>query len=343
MAAVVAAQGVALAAHPKKPPPPPRAPAPKVVLALDAPTPRGPWTLRVTNEGDIPVRLAADARLASLDVTPRGEHRAIRCELPLEMRPGDDLDSALVLPPKRSYAETFEPRLYCFGATRLQALVSGSIVVAHLGWTGTASAPPYAVAGIDGVEPEVSPLKAIDGQPISLPDEPTPPHDPAPAADDPAVVDAPHLVLAGAPGVDAYSADAIEVPLTLRNESSRAVIVRFRPETLAFDVIGPDSLQTCTWPSIPSAAIREAFTRIPAKGSATLSVLLSAYCGGHTLDHAGLYVVRPRLDTRRASGAAVGYRTFDGVVLAGTPTVVRLRRGVVQPPLRRPRLEPQPQ
>jgi len=309
---------------------------------VDAPTPRGPWTLRVTNQGDVPVRISADARLLALDVTPRGEHRAIRCELPPEMRPGDDLDSALVVPPKRSYAETFEPRLYCFGAAKLQSLVSGSTVIAHLRWSGTASAPPYAVAGIDGVEPEVSPIKSLDGQPIALPDEPTAPHDPPPSPADSGSIDpSPHLGLAAAPAIDAFSADDLEIPLTLRNESSQAVIVRFRPDTLSFDVMGPDSVQTCTWPAVPGAPIREAFTRIPPKGSASLSVLLSAYCSGHPLDQAGLYVVRPRLDTRRASGASIGFRSFDGVVAAATPTVVRLRRGIAVPLLRRPRLEPE--
>ena len=83
---------------------------------------------------------------------------------------------------------------------------------------------------------------------------------------------------------------------------------------------------------------------VPVGGSAstTLDVLLSAYCGGHTLDQAGLYVVRPRLDTRRASGESVGIRSFDGVVVAATPTVVRLHRGNAVPALRRPRLEPPP-
>jgi hypothetical protein len=118
--------------------------------------------------------------------------------------------------------------------------------------------------------------------------------------------------------------------------------VRLRPETLAFDVIGPDSVQTCSWPTAPGAAVREAFTRIAPGASATLDVLLSAYCGGHTLDQAGLFVVRPRLDTRHASGESVGIRSFDGAVVAATPTVVRLHRGNAVPALRRPRLEPAP-
>jgi hypothetical protein len=322
----------------------PQAPAPHVALAIDAPTPRGPWTLRVTNDGEVPVRLSADARLLSLDVTPRGARVPVRCELPADMRPTDELESALVLPPGRAYAETFEPRLYCFGAGKVDALASGAAVVAHLGWPGSSATPPYAVAAIEGVEPAVASLKSLESPVIALPDEPSPAQSSPPAPTQTAPhgteTEAPHLVLAGAPSVDAAAAEGIDIPITLRNEGAQPVVVRLRPETLAFDVIGPDSVQTCLWPTVPSAAMREAFTRIAPGGSATLDVLLSAYCGGHTLDQAGLYVVRPRLDTRRASGESVGVRSFDGIVLAGTPTVVRLHRGNAIPVLRRPRLEP---
>jgi hypothetical protein len=313
-----------------------------VQLSIGAPTARGPWTMRVTNEGEIPVRLAADARLLTLDVTPRGAARPVRCELPADMRPGDDLETPLVLPPKRSYTERFEPRLYCFGTAKLDALASGAIVVAHLGWLGgTPSAPPYAVAAIDGVEPDlaVAPLKSLASLPIALPDEPTPPFDAPPTTGSPPA-DAPHLVLTGVGAVDALTSEGIDVSVTLRNESSYAVIVRFRPETLGFDVIGPDSVQACTWPTPPGASLREAFTRIAPQGSASINVLLAAYCSGHALDQPGLYVIRPRLDTRRASGVSVGYRSFDGVVVAATPTIVRLHRGKAIPSLRRPRIEP---
>jgi hypothetical protein len=301
--------------------------------------------MRVTNDGDVPVLLSADARLLSLDVTARGAHAHLRCELPADMRPTDELESALVLPPGRSYAETFEPRLFCFGAGKLDALASGSTVVAHLAWPGSITAPPFAVAAIDGVEPAVASLKSLASPVIALPDEPSlapaasPPPQTTPRAAD---TDATRLVLAGAPAVDASAAEGIDIPLTLRNDGTQPVVVRLRPETLAFDVIGPDSVQTCSWPSVPGAAVREAFTRIAPGASAPLDVLLSAYCGGHMLDQAGLYVVRPRLDTRRASGESIGIRSFDGVVVGATPTVVRLHRGNAVPALRRPRLEPAP-
>jgi hypothetical protein len=271
------------------------------------------------------------------------------------MRPGDDLETPLVLPPKRAYAERFEPRLYCFGATKLDALASGAIVVGRLGWLGgSANAPPYAVAAIDGAEPDgtpatapehgrtppVGPLKSLASPPIALPDEPTPRSDAPATASAPDEEDTPHLVLTGATAVDALTAEGIDVSVTLRNESSHAVILRFRPETLGFDVIGPDSVQSCIWPTPPGAPLREVFTRIAPQGSTSINVLLSAYCSGHALDQAGLYVIRPRLDTRRASGVSVGYRSFDGLVMAAKPTVVRLHKGTAIAALRTPRIEP---
>jgi hypothetical protein len=296
--------------------------------------------MRVTNDGDIPLRITADARLLALDVTPRSAARALRCELPFDMRPGDDLETPLVLPPRRSYAESFEPRLYCFGGAKLGALAGGATVVLRLGWPqGNVNRPPYAVSPIDGVVPELAPLKTLDSLPIVLPDEPTASLSSAwPAT--PPEADVPRLALSPALSIDAETIEDIEIPVTLRNEGSRAVVTRFRPETLGFWVTGPTGVHDCSWPTVPGAPTDETFATLAGKEATTLNVLLSAYCTGHQLDQPGLFVVRPRLDTRRASGAPIGYRTFDGLVIATTPAVVRLHRGVAPPPLRRPHLEP---
>jgi hypothetical protein len=335
---VVTAKRVARNPRAKKVLPAP-GPAPEVRLAIVAPTARGPWTMRLTNDGVVPLRVIADARLLVLEVTPRGAPKPIRCELPPDMRPADDQERALVMPAKRAYSESFEPRLYCFGRS-LDALAPGAVVVARLGWPGrSAATPPYAAAPIDGIEPVVAPLTSVDAPPIALPDDPTAQlvGDGAPHRDD---EDTPTLALAGSTAVDAAATESLEIPLTLRNESSHEVTLRFRPETISFDVVGPVGVESCTWPTLPGAAMREAFTTIPRKAATSLSVMLPAYCSGHTFDQGGLFVIRPRLDTRRASGASIGLRTFDGVVIATTPTLVRLRRGTVPPPLLRPRLDP---
>jgi hypothetical protein len=317
-------------------------PAPDAKVTIETPATRGPWTLRVFNGGDVPFRLVADARLLALDVVPRSARASTHCELPADMRPSDDLDRTLVVPPGRSYAESFEPRLYCFGS-KLDALAPGAIVIAHLGWTtGRKTEAPFVVSAIEGVEPELAPLKSIDSRPVALPDEPSAWMVPAVRAEHDVESDAARLSIGGPTTIDATSPNDIAIPLTLRNEGARSIVVRFRPEVIGFDVIAPAGVEHCAWPMVPAAAMRELFTTVPPKGAETLSVALGSYCTKHALDQEGLIVARPRLDTRNASGAAVGLRSFDGEVIALTPTVVRLHRGAKPLPLVRPRLEPTP-
>ena len=317
-------------------------PPPDVKLVIEAPTPHGAWRMRVTNEGDVPVMLTADARLLSLDVTPRGARKPEHCELPAEMRPSDDLGRPLVLPPKRTFAERFEPRLYCLDGKRLDALAPGSIVVATLGFAGGAGHPPYVLAPIEGLEEKASPVKSLRSEPIGLPDDPEPgeaPRDTPPGT--PVRPDA-TFTLRTPRAIDAGHAEDIAIPVTLTNNGHRAAIVRFRPETLGFEVVGPTESVHCAWASLPSAPTRELFTTLAAGGAATgLTVLLNAYCPTGTFAAPGLYVVRATLDTRHASGADIGLRTFDGLVIASAPTVVRLRHGTQPEPAVRPTLAAQ--
>jgi hypothetical protein len=320
-----------------KPPLPPA----NVTLSVDAPTTRGPWTMRVTNEGEVPVTLVADARLLSLEVTPRGARAAERCELPADMRPRDDLGRPIVLPPKRTYAERFEPRLYCLENRKLDALAAGSIVVARLGWAGKSTRPPLEVAPIEGMEAEIAPSKSITSAPIALPDEPTPAaiaKEPVEGRPAPRVETV--LSLAAPRSVDAGSEDEIALTVTLQNKGHRAAIVRFRPETLAFEVLGPRGVRHCGWSANVSAPTPDLFSSLAAGATESLAVMLSAYCPSGVFDQAGFYVVRATLDTRKASGAEVGLRTFDGQVIAHAPTLVRLHHGVQPEPLVRPRLQP---
>jgi hypothetical protein len=331
-----AAKPARVVRKPAKPKPAaPAAPAPAVKLTLDAPTTRGPWTMRVTNAGEIPVRIVADARLLTLELTPRGESKPVRCELPGDMRPPDDLERPLVLAPGRTYAETFEPRLYCFGGKRGAALAPGATAVARLGWPRRTH-PPYEVSPIDGVEPEVAPLASIESPPIAVPDEPSPSFAPAatPAAD------VPRLALRGSEAVDAESLTRIAVTVTLRNEGTRAVVVRFQPETLGFDLVGPGGVERCSWPTLPSAPTRELFTTLRPQSATSVTLALADYCPTRAFDRGGLFVLRPHLDTSRASGADLGLRTFDGEVIATAPTLVRLHQGAAPHRLVQPHAEP---
>ncbi len=312
----------------------PSAPPAAVKLVIAAPAAQALWSMHVRNDGDVPVIIAADARLLKLEVLPRGASKARVCELPSDMRPADDLQRPLVLPPGREYTETFDPRLYCLDGADLDALAPTSIVVAHLGWGGGGRSSPFEVAPIEGVEPAIAPRKAIDAEPLLLPDDPTPAQGRGRGAD------LPGLVLTSARSVDSDSPNRIEVPVTLHNDGARPVVVRFRPDTVAFDVIGPSGAQHCSWPVLPAAPMGELFAPLPPNGSTSLSLELAAYCPLKTFDQAGLLIVKPRFDTRGASGARIGIRAFEGTVVASTPTFIRLRHGRTTPALTRPQLGP---
>jgi len=310
-----------------------------VRLALDAPSPRGTWTLRVVNEGDRPGRFIADARLLVLEVTPRGAHGPVRCELPPSGDLSDYPPRTLVLAPGASFEGSFEPRMYCFGPA-LNALSGGAVVVAQLG-TGahpprSRSSPPRRAKTRAGQsEPPPLPsigkgvafVRALVAPPVALPDEPTPvatTTDLAPEDDE-----TPKLALFGALAVDAASGDEIEVPVTLRNEGMSPVTVRFRPDVLGFDVTGPNGSTRCTWPTLPSAPTREVFTTISPSKESGLTLTLRAYCAPDTFARPGMYLVKPWLDTRVTSAGGLGVDAFSGRVVATSGTFVRVQRGKI--------------
>ncbi len=323
--------------RPRPPPAPPAGPRPQVSLTIDAPTLTGAWTMRVTNDGPVPLRLAADARLLSLTVTPRGEMHAVHCELPADMRPADALDRALVLPPGRSYAEAFEPRIYCFGERALRALSPQATVVARLGWPDDVHAEArQAVTPIDGVEPVVASAPGLVAAPIALHGDPTPV---ALDGTSNAGSDRPRLTLTSTMAVDAPTLADLAVGVTLRNDGSHPVRVRFTPETLAFDLATARGVERCTWPTPVGAPMRELFDTLPPGGAASMTVMISDYCNRKSFEKPGLVVLRAQLDTRKASGQDIGLQTFDGQVIANEPTVVRLHRGTGSEHLHRPQFE----
>jgi hypothetical protein len=317
--------------------PAPSAPAPAVAFDLRATARSGPWTVRVANEGDVPVRLLADTRLLSFDLTGRGERRPFHCELPAAMTSDDPLVRAVVLPPHRAFVEVVDPRLYCFSTAGLAALAPGAIVVAHLGGRGN----PATVAPLDDVQPPVAPLRSLQSQPIALPDDPTPePGATTEPQTDPALptADSAKLTLGAPLTVDAPTAQDITIPLTLRNEGSSPVIVRFRPDSVGFDVSRPGMSQRCVWPAVPTSPSRDLYATVPAHGSVDLTIVLTAYCHGDVLAWPGLIAVRPWLDTRFSSGRALGIRSFDGIVIASRPTLVRLQHTSTPVPVTEPAL-----
>ena len=341
--------------------PPPALTPPSLTLTVTAPAPDVAWTLRVANTGAVPLKIIADARLLSFDVTPpasavaegapaRGKPRArapkaVHCALPADMRPRTDDDRTLVIPPARAYAEKFDPRIFCFGGRAAAALVPGATVVAHLGWPvvvrrGSAPrlAPPYAVTPIDGLEPAVAAAKEIVASPVEIG---TPPAGTKPeAAARPLSISTPAYL-------DTERAGDVSIGVTVANVSAATHSFLFRPETLVFEVTGPTGIGVtdpsptvrCASDIDPGTSIREVFTTLAPRGRTSIGLLLKGFCPEGTFDHAGLYLVRARLDTRDASGAEVGLRTFDGEVASEKVTALRIRREAMPFPSRRPTLE----
>ncbi|WP_438028098.1 hypothetical protein [Sorangium sp. So ce233] len=131
-------------------------PAPARVWLI-APSPLGPWTLRIDNEGERPMRIPADVRLLRLEIDTLNKRtkKTVRCAAPAGLKPsGFPERRALLLAPGQSYMEHFDPRLLCFGKDEA-ALAGGSVVRVWYGWgppprwSRKAPAPPFAVESTD--------------------------------------------------------------------------------------------------------------------------------------------------------------------------------------------------
>jgi len=354
------------------PEPEPQGPAPSLKLTVVTPA-HGLWQMHVENLDTVPVRLVADARLLSLDVTPAGDAaggHTVHCVLPGDMRPADDEERGLVVPPKRSYAESFDPRLYCFALPETAVLTPGASVVAHLGWAPPPArarhdrhpalkAGPYVVSPLEGVVPVVGAQRELTSEAFSIPAEvavadpavrPTDPSKPpaSPSAQPPSSADPPPPAVGDAPprlSLEVSSRADVERPgdltvaVRLSNDGNRPVSLLFRPTVLHFVAAGPAGATRCRWPNQSDTPIRELFTTLSPHESTSVEVQLADLCQIPIFDKPGLYVVRARLDTRRASGASIGMRTFDGELEAKEPMLVRVRAakdGIARP---RPTLE----
>jgi hypothetical protein len=163
-APAASAPAAAPSASPPKPVGKPREsllPSPPARLWIIAPSVVTPWTLRIDNEGDKPMRIPADVRLLRFEIenvevlsTKPGQPARIRtkkvkCAVPRALRPASFPEPrALMLQPGQSYIEEFDPRLVCFGKDAA-ALSGGAVVRARFGWDpqpkGRAPTAPLAV------------------------------------------------------------------------------------------------------------------------------------------------------------------------------------------------------
>lgn len=318
------------AGKPKPPAPAPR-PPPKVDVTLSATTPTGGWAVKVTNSGTVPVRIVADAALLDLDVTAPGGGAKVHCALPSDMVPLSDMERGLVLVPGRSYTERFDPRLYCFSEREVAALVPGATVAAHYGFGARSTSKAFVplVAQDDPAAP--GPAKSIDAAPLTLPALPAPAAAPPVV---PAVTDGIKLVPTVTPRIDLERTFERQVTVSVRNAGPLAVRSLFTSATVGFLLVGPDGATTSCGAALAPTPIPELLTTL-APGARTNVTIGLALCPSAAFRMAGLYQLRPRVDTRR-----VGYSTvslYRGEVL-GEPSLLRLHVSTSQRPL--PQVDP---
>ena len=317
----------------------PALPVPDLALTVVTPSVRGPWTLRLTNEGSLPLRVAADARLLHFSITPPApKAKPITCRLPRPLRPQTSPDQRrLYLAPGHFYEERIDPLLFCFGSREAGALVPGARVQAFLG-----SPKESPIVEDLAFPPEVASLRELaaptthigldktsDGRPSSAGGS-TPVEssrgEEQPSEADLAAVDAraPRLVLEAPRFVDAYSPRTLVVRFVARNAGHRPMRVALRQRMLSFVIDGPAGTFRCESPQNERDATPPDSFRTLAPGAAVpLAVRLDEVCVRDDFRRPGLYHVSATLHALDTS-AAPGVRAYTGVVPAERTTIVRL-------------------
>ena len=324
----------------KKAAPAPTQPPPNVSLTLVAPTPDRDWTVTLANTGTDPVRIVADPRLISFDVTNAG-HTA-HCLLPGDMRPSTDTVRTLAVPPGRSWSARVDPKLYCFSAAAEGALAPGATVTASFGFSPDGSAPPYAVTPMGG-DAGVGPARLVSAPVVTLaaaqPTDAGAPQAPTDAAARPPSNAYPvHVKIALPARMDTWRAFEQNVTVTLTNETDRTIRTLVAPPTLGFVIETPEGHVYVCGADTPATAIAELVTTLPPHGRTAQSVDIGAVCGSF-LRQPGLYRVRPRLDTRQTTPPPGSGEFWNGQT-TGEPMLMRIRAGEDPPPS--PRLDPPP-
>jgi hypothetical protein len=319
-----------------------------------APSAQGPWQLRIDNEGGRFLRIPADIRLLHLtieggDTMARVKPRPVSCAAPPGLRAeGFPEKNAILLGPGESYAEAFDPRLFCFGKDG-QALAGGAVVRVRFGWDPPAKGakkvdPPFAVEGT-AFPAEVAPQKQLVAPTfvLSYPSpeaddevDPPPPVEEAKPADDtkppevkaPEVVDenAPRIEIKGTPWVDASSGARVTLTLTATNVGHRAALVAVRSRMFAFRVNGPDGIERCGAAPPTRSIPREGFQTLKPGASVTQTLLVEEACGRELFRRPGLYRVTPTLHLDE-SGAEIGLAALTATARAKEPTLVRVQSG----------------
>ncbi|MRG95024.1 hypothetical protein [Polyangium spumosum] len=323
----------------KAPAPPPLPPTP-ARLWIIAPTMAGPWTMRIDNDGSVPIRVPADARLLRFEIEVEGEKKPTTCELPKALRPQSFPESrALLLGPGQSYVEPFDPKLFCFGKAAA-ALRPGVTLHAKFGWdppkkfTKKPPAPPFAAESTER-EATVAPQPELRAPAIVLGESPPPPppatntnaNAPKPADGKPAapasVVDerAGRLELTADAFKDVTTPRGASVTVKATNAGLRPIVVALRPWMLSFHVDGPYGHSKDCPGDPPRGLPKDAFRALKPGDSTSFTVLLGEICPGGTFPRPGLYRVTATLN---AGETSEGVEAYTAEVSTKTPTLLRL-------------------
>jgi hypothetical protein len=321
-----------------------------VALRVDAPDLAGPWKLVVTNQGEVPVRFAADGRLLTLELPKpedpyapvKGNPKAppprpappIICKLPAELRPSGVVENrAVLLGPGARYEEVFSPALYCFSDASAKALVPGASVIAKLGFLpptakGKKNAPPPPPFVVEPAlrNPPVSAIKELVSEPFILPAAAPVSSAPAPSPmvdDDP---NGPSLELIAPARVDSHNELTIGMTLTVKNVGGRAVSMHMRRDNFMFDVDGPGGSANCGQPAEGRKVPRDGFTPLGTGASRTIDVWIGEMCPDLVFDRPGLYRIRPSLAFPSPSETST-VKIWTRTVSAKDAVLVRVREG----------------
>jgi hypothetical protein len=306
----------ALASHTKLP-------APDLALTVDAPSPEGPWTVRVENRGTKPLRIAADVRLLRLSLQPLGKGGPnIPCALPRAMVPARFPEArALYLEPGEAWRESFDPKLFCFGIREAVSLAPGVRVHARYGWREKTKGTPFVVEDL-AAPSEYASLHIVEAPDVLIgPAKPVEAPEPAPA---PLDEKAPRLALSVASFVDAPDPHALVLRVTAKNVGQRPMRAILRDRMLSFVVEGPNGKKEC--PAVidqRDAAPGQLFRTIAAGATVSLPVRLMEACANDAWKRPGLYRVWASIHADETNAARGGV-AFTGTAEAPSPALVRL-------------------
>jgi hypothetical protein len=335
----------------------PLPPAP-VQLSVDAQAACSPWTLRVLNSGDVPVRIQADARLLTLLVRPNGK-KYVLCSLPAAM--SDEIGGrALVLEPGASYIEKFDPRLFCFGEV-VDQFGADTSVTAFWGYKPSANpahagnaAPPFVAeparapvtfaaqkrlvsqtVWIVSQQPAPSAQASSPARPASAAATPDgkpgaqSTDDKSAKADSGGDVGVPKLALQVPRRIDTDSIRDARIAVVVKNVGDRAALVHLRPDRLQLRVVDPSGAGSVCGPlGRGRAAVRDFFHTLGPRASEGLTVLLAEACPRELFDRPGVYELTTSLHVSD-DGRGFGLKAWTGKAKAESDraTLLRVRHG----------------